>query len=50
MESKIEVSGGIHFIENDGAAIAGGAMYLTSLSQIVLSPGANITFDGNIGM
>ena len=50
VESKIEVYGGLHFIENDGAAIDGGAMYLTSLSQMVLSPGANITFDGNMGM
>lgn len=50
VESKIEVYGGMHFIENNGAAIDGGAMYLTSLSQMVLSPGANITFDGNMGM
>lgn len=50
MASKVEVHGGIHFIENDGVGIDGGGLYLTSLGQLVLSPGANITFDRNTGM
>lgn len=50
MASEVKVHGGIHFIENDGGGIDGGALYLTSLAQLVLFPGANITFDRNMGM
>ena len=46
----VKVSGGMHFVANDGAGINGGAMYLTSLGQLLLSQGANFTFEGNNGM
>lgn len=35
---------------NDGVRIDGGAMYLTSLGQLELFRGTNITFQGNTGM
>ena len=48
--SRVNVNGSIEFVENNGAGIDGGALYLTSLSQVVLSPGANLTFEGNMGV
>ena len=46
----VKVSGGMHFVANDGGGINGGAMYLASLGQLLLSQGANFTFEGNSGM
>jgi len=40
----------MHFNNNDGAGIDGGAMYITSLGQLELLSGANITFTDNIGV
>ena len=48
--SRVNVNGSIEFVENNGAGIDGGALYLTSLSQMVLSPGANLTFERNMGV
>ena len=42
--------GAVRFLGNNGAGIDGGALYLTSLSQVVLSPGANLTFEHNMGV
>ena len=50
LASEVEVHGDIQFIENNGAGIDGGAMYLTSLGQLVLFAGASITFDKNMGV
>ena len=46
----MKVSGGMYFIANDGIGINGGALYLTSLGQLLLSKGANFTFRGNNGV
>jgi len=46
----VKVSGGMHFVANDGAGINGGALYLTSLGQLLLLQGANFTFKENKGM
>ena len=46
----IEIRGGISFIENNGAGIDGSAVYVTSLGQLKLFRGANITFTGNTGV
>lgn len=48
--SRVDVKGSIHFVENNGGGIDGGALYLTSLGQMVLSPGANLTFERNMGV
>ena len=40
----------MHFVDNNGASIDGGAMYITSLGQLELFRGANITFTGNTGV
>lgn len=48
--SRVDVDGAMEFVENNGAGIDGGALYLTSLSQLVLSPGANLTFTNNTGV
>lgn len=40
----------MHFSNNDGAGIDGGAMYVTSLGQLELFSGANITFTDNTGV
>ena len=48
--SRVDVDGSMLFVENNGAGIDGGALYLTSLSQMVLSPGANLTFEKNMGV
>ena len=50
MASRVEIHGDIHFMKNDGVGIDGGAVYLTSLSQMVLYRGANISFDRNMGV
>ena len=50
LASEVEVHGDIQFIENNGAGLDGGAMYLTSLGQLVLFAGARITFDRNMGV
>ena len=50
LASEVEVRGDIQFIENNGAGIDGGAMYLTSLGQLVLFAGASIMFDRNTGV
>ena len=50
MASRVEVHGDIHFIGNDGDSIDGGALYVTSLGQLVLFRGANITFQNNTGV
>lgn len=44
------MDGSVHFVENNGANIDGGALYLTSLSQTVIYPGANLTFEKNKGV
>lgn len=46
----VEIKGGMHFLENNGAGIDAGAMYITSLGQLELFMGANITFTGNTGL
>lgn len=48
--AHIEIRGGMHFNNNDGAGIDGGAMYITSLGQLELFRGANITFTDNTGV
>ena len=50
LASEVEVHGSIRFIGNNGAGLDGGAMYFTSLGQMVLNAGANITFDRNMGV
>ena len=50
MGALVKVSGGMHFVSNDGVGINGGAMYLASLGQLFLSQGANFTFEGNEGV
>ena len=50
LASEVKVHGDIEFIENNGAGLDGGAMYLTSLGQLVLFAGASITFDRNMGV
>ena len=40
----------MHFSENNGANIDGGAVYVTSLGQLELFRGANVTFSGNTGV
>ena len=46
----VEIQGGMHFDDNNGANIDGGAMYITSLGQLELFKGANISFTGNTGV
>ena len=46
----MKVSGDMHFVANDGLGINGGALYLASLGQLLLSKGANFTFEENSGM
>lgn len=48
--AHVEIRGGIHFFDNNGASIDGGAVYVTSLGQLELFRGANITFTRNTGM
>ena len=48
--AHVEIRGGMHFSDNDGGGIDGGAVYVTSLGQLELFRGANITFTGNTGM
>ena len=48
--AHIEIRGGMHFSENNGANIDGGAVYVTSLGQLELFRGANVTFSGNTGV
>ena len=50
LATKTEVHGSIHFISNDGSGIGGGALYLTSMAQLQLFQGANLTFEGNTGV
>ncbi len=39
----------MEFISNNGVGVDEGAVYVTSLGQLELFAGANITFDGNVG-
>ena len=41
--------GSVTFIKNDAEAYEGGAIYLLSSSQIILSPGAHVSFINNTG-
>ena len=38
------------FIDNDGAAVGGGALYLVSMAYLKIFQGANLTFVGNTGV
>ena len=40
----------MHFVDNNGASIDSGAIYITSFGQLKLFRGANITFTGNTGV
>ena len=46
----VGIRGGLNFVDNNGAGIDGSAVYITSLGQLQLFSGANITFSGNIGV
>ena len=48
--TRVEVRGRIEFNSNDGAGIDGGALYLTSHSQVELHRGADLVFKGNQGV
>ena len=48
--TRTEVHGGINFIANDGLGMGGGALYVTSMAQLRLFQGANLTFEGNTGV
>ena len=48
--AHVEIEGGIHFSDNNGASIDGGAVYVTSLGQLELFRGANMTFTRNTGV
>ena len=50
LASRIEVHGTIEFIDNDGAGVGGGALYLVSMAHLKLFQGANLTFVGNTGV
>ena len=50
LASRIEVHGTIQFIDNDGAGVGGGALYLVSMAHLKLFQGANLTFVGNRGV
>ena len=50
LASRVDVSGSIQFVGNNVAGIHGGALYLASLSQMVLSPGSSLIFKDNTGM
>ena len=50
LASRIEVHGTVEFIDNDGAGVGGGALYLVSMAHLKLFQGANLTFVGNTGV
>ena len=50
LASRVDVYGSVQFVGNNVAGINGGALYLTSLSQMVLSPGSSLIFKDNTGM
>jgi len=48
--TRTEVHRSINFIANDGLGMGGGALYVTSMAQLQLFQGANLTFEGNTGV
>ena len=48
--TRTEVHGSINFVANDGLGMGGGALYVTSMAQLQLFQGANLTFEGNTGV
>ena len=50
LATRTEVHGDINFKANDGLGMGGGALYVTSMAQLQLFEGANLTFEGNMGV
>ena len=46
---KITFSGSAAFVDNDVGTFDGGAVYLLSFSQLILSQEAHLNFSNNIG-
>ena len=46
---EITFSGPAVFVDNDVDTFEGGALYLLSFSQIILTPNAHLNFTNNVG-
>lgn len=47
--TRVDVHGEISFVSNDGSVRDSGALYATSLGQLQLFQGANVSFENNTG-
>jgi len=50
LASWVEVHGTMNFKDNNAQGIGGGALYIASGAYLQLYQGANLTFEGNIGV
>ena len=46
---RIALGGSLQFINNSNIGQVGGALYLSSLGQVILSDNVQVVFEGNSG-
>ena len=49
ISATVHLMGGIDFSSNNAESVIGGALYVTSLGQLVLHDGAKLSFINNKG-